>query len=148
MAYAYGGGRVAVSGVAHVGDGESAPLLGPAQEGRRNRRGLMREIWCGVLDPDEAGVLESAGSVNHDVEASQNGEAGEEARAGLGEPLRQLTAAQVNSWARGWKRFWRPVGRKEYWRAVLHLVLLNFPFVSLLLSQSISPIESHRRWCK
>ena len=51
----------------------------------------MREIWCGVLDPDEAEVLESEGSGNHDVEAAQNCEAGEEARAGLGEPPQQLT---------------------------------------------------------
>lgn len=104
----------------------------------------MREIWCGMLDPEEAEVLESAGSVNHDVEAAQNGEAGEEAGAGP-EPPRQLKAAQVNSWARGWKRFWRPVGRKEYWRAVLHLVLLNFPFVSLTLLQSSTFMKSHGR---
>ncbi|WVR08317.1 hypothetical protein IAU60_005370 [Kwoniella sp. DSM 27419] len=35
---------------------------------------------------------------------------------------------QVGGWAKGWKRFWRPVTRGEYWRAMLHLVLLNFPF--------------------
>lgn len=34
------------------------------------------------------------------------------------------------SWGVGWKRFWRPIVRKEYWRAVLHLAVLNFPFVS------------------
>ncbi|WWC93101.1 uncharacterized protein L201_008067 [Kwoniella dendrophila CBS 6074] len=28
---------------------------------------------------------------------------------------------------RGFKRFWRPIGRSEYWKATLHLVLLNFP---------------------
>jgi hypothetical protein len=36
----------------------------------------------------------------------------------------------TNKWARGWKRYWRPWQRKEYWRATLHLTLLNFPFVS------------------
>jgi hypothetical protein len=34
------------------------------------------------------------------------------------------------TWSRGWRRYWRPWQRKEYWRATLHLVLLNFPFVS------------------
>ena len=33
------------------------------------------------------------------------------------------------SWRAGWKRFWRPVGQGRYWKAVLHLCLLNFPFV-------------------
>lgn len=36
------------------------------------------------------------------------------------------------TWSRGWRRYWRPWQRKEYWRATLHLVLLNFPFVSHL----------------
>ncbi|WWD15583.1 hypothetical protein CI109_100005 [Kwoniella shandongensis] len=35
---------------------------------------------------------------------------------------------EVGGWGNGWKRFWRPVGRGEYWRCLLHLVLLNFPF--------------------
>lgn len=29
-----------------------------------------------------------------------------------------------------WKRFWKPVGIGAYWKAALHLTLLNFPFVS------------------
>lgn len=36
----------------------------------------------------------------------------------------------TGTWTRGWRRYWRPWQRKEYWRATLHLVLLNFPFVS------------------
>ncbi|OCF33371.1 hypothetical protein I317_06980 [Kwoniella heveanensis CBS 569] len=35
---------------------------------------------------------------------------------------------EVGGWVRGWKRFWRPLGRRIYWRAIIHLVLLNFPF--------------------
>ncbi|WVF68876.1 hypothetical protein IAT40_003649 [Kwoniella sp. CBS 6097] len=35
---------------------------------------------------------------------------------------------EVGGWGKGWKRFWRPLGRRVYWRALLHLVLLNFPF--------------------
>ncbi|KAK8870124.1 hypothetical protein IAR55_000694 [Kwoniella newhampshirensis] len=35
---------------------------------------------------------------------------------------------EVGGWVKGWKRFWRPIGRGEYWRCLLHLVLLNFPF--------------------
>lgn len=34
------------------------------------------------------------------------------------------------TWKAGWRRFWTPVGRKEYWRTLLHLFVLNFPFVS------------------
>jgi hypothetical protein len=37
----------------------------------------------------------------------------------------------TRTWKRGWRRYWRPWQRKEYWRATLHLVLLNFPFVSI-----------------
>ncbi|WVQ96398.1 hypothetical protein IAU59_003503 [Kwoniella sp. CBS 9459] len=34
----------------------------------------------------------------------------------------------IGGWVKGWKRFWRPLSRRIYWRALLHLVLLNFPF--------------------
>lgn len=37
---------------------------------------------------------------------------------------------EVGSWAQGWRRFWRPWSRAIYWRAALHLIILNFPFVS------------------
>lgn len=33
------------------------------------------------------------------------------------------------SWKAGWKRFWRPVGKRRYWNAMVHLGLINFPFV-------------------
>ncbi|KAI9631761.1 uncharacterized protein MKK02DRAFT_35587 [Dioszegia hungarica] len=36
------------------------------------------------------------------------------------------------TWKAGWRRFWTPIGRKEYWRSLLHLVLLNFPFALLI----------------
>lgn len=36
----------------------------------------------------------------------------------------------LGTWGDAWRRFWRPVGSGQYWRAVLHLVVLNFPFVS------------------
>lgn len=34
------------------------------------------------------------------------------------------------SWSAGWVRFWNPVGRSVYWIGLVHLWLLNFPFVS------------------
>ena len=34
------------------------------------------------------------------------------------------------TWKAGWKRFWRPVGTGQYWKAMVHLWFLNFPFVS------------------
>lgn len=37
---------------------------------------------------------------------------------------------EPGTWGKGWKRFWRPWSRKLYWNAALHLILLNFPFVS------------------
>lgn len=35
------------------------------------------------------------------------------------------------NWKDGWRRFWNPVNKGLYWRSVLHLLILNFPFVSL-----------------
>lgn len=32
-----------------------------------------------------------------------------------------------------WRRYWRPLGRKVYWRGLVHLLILNFPLVSLSL---------------
>lgn len=48
---------------------------------------------------------------------------------------------ESGKWKNGWKRYWRPVGQGEYWRAVLHLLLLNFPFVS------DSPVPSQNLVC-
>ncbi|OWT39200.1 hypothetical protein C362_02790 [Cryptococcus neoformans Bt1] len=39
---------------------------------------------------------------------------------------------QVGTWSDGWKRFWRPVGKGEYWASVFHLVFLNFPLALLV----------------
>ncbi|KAF6744914.1 hypothetical protein DFP72DRAFT_927148 [Ephemerocybe angulata] len=35
-----------------------------------------------------------------------------------------------NGWRRtgGWKRYWRPLGRTRYWRALAHLLFVNFPY--------------------
>lgn len=38
---------------------------------------------------------------------------------------------QVGTWSDGWKRFWRPVGKGDYWASAFHLIFLNFPLVSL-----------------
>ncbi|WWC73409.1 uncharacterized protein I206_107376 [Kwoniella pini CBS 10737] len=38
----------------------------------------------------------------------------------------------AGGWGKSFKRFWRPVGRGIYWRATLHLVLLNFPLALLV----------------
>ncbi|WWC95282.1 hypothetical protein V866_002141 [Kwoniella sp. B9012] len=39
---------------------------------------------------------------------------------------------QPGGWGKGFKRFWRPLGRKEYWRASVHLILFNFPLALLV----------------
>ncbi|KIR60258.1 hypothetical protein I312_104194 [Cryptococcus bacillisporus CA1280] len=39
---------------------------------------------------------------------------------------------QVGTWSDGWKRFWRPVGKKDYWASVFHLIFLNFPLALLV----------------
>lgn len=38
------------------------------------------------------------------------------------------------SWGAAWNRFWRPVGKGRYWKAMSHLWFINFPFVSLLVN--------------
>ena len=44
-------------------------------------------------------------------------------------------AGEDRSWKAAWRRFWRPVGQGRYWKSLVHLWLLNFPFVSLSLRQ-------------
>jgi hypothetical protein len=39
------------------------------------------------------------------------------------------------TWGDGWRRFWRPVRQARYWKPLVHLWLLNFPFVSIRLIQ-------------
>ncbi|KAL7424856.1 hypothetical protein Q5752_000541 [Cryptotrichosporon argae] len=41
-------------------------------------------------------------------------------------------AEEAGTWGQAWKRFWRPVGTGHYWRALLHLSLINFPFALLV----------------
>lgn len=43
------------------------------------------------------------------------------------------TEEEPGTWAIGWRRYWRPYSKKLYWKAALHLILLNFPFVSSTL---------------
>lgn len=37
---------------------------------------------------------------------------------------------ESETWTAAWKRFWRPVGTGRYWKAMVHLWFINFPFVS------------------
>jgi hypothetical protein len=44
--------------------------------------------------------------------------------------LEEVESERGTSWKAAWRRFWRPVIQGHYWKAMLHLWLLNFPFVS------------------
>ena len=37
---------------------------------------------------------------------------------------------ETTSWKGGWKRYWRTLGSGVSWRGLVHLILINFPFVS------------------
>lgn len=39
---------------------------------------------------------------------------------------------------RAWRRYWRPLGRKVYWRGLIHLLILNSPLVRPRWRQGVS----------
>jgi hypothetical protein len=87
-------------------------------------------------DAAHADAPSAMATVGADQEAEAASEAGVAAGAADAEAEARRTAladvGRINSWRAGWYRYWRPLGRSEYWPALLHLVLLNFPFVSLI----------------
>ena len=42
-----------------------------------------------------------------------------------------ITRHRARGWRTRWRHYFRPMGRRTYWSALLHLLIVNFPFALL-----------------
>jgi hypothetical protein len=132
-----------------TGGGLLNPRVG---EGRSRSRSvqsspLRRGDELADVDADERTPLLGAVRVREDVSVRR-----EDARPRRGY-WRSVICGELQeeeeagNWAMGWKRFWRPVGKAEYWKAMLHLWLINFPFVSPCIQRAANESNVYPRRC-
>lgn len=118
-----GGGGLAGPGPDELeADWEVLPL--PAAP---SARGLWRSIFCGDLDlsvPADLALISSTlplpGSTPGPLPTTTLSAAPSTISPAAPHPHR-------DTWSASFRRYWRPVARPAYWRAAVHLALLNFP---------------------
>jgi hypothetical protein len=114
---------------------ETAPLLGVSSPTRRAR--TMSLSSAASISPSLAQTVVSAFRMDLD----SDGEDGEETthdRSAVGTlPDDHLPHApglirhRARGWRARWRHYFRPVGRRAYWSALFHLLVINFPYALL-----------------
>lgn len=118
---------------------ENTPLLGVASPTRRPR--TLSLSSAASISPSLAQTVVSAFRMDLDSDEEDDGEHGEEtphgrpavsARPdGLLSQAPALTRHRARGWRTRWRHYFRPIGRKAYWSALLHLLVINFPYALL-----------------
>jgi hypothetical protein len=114
---------------------ENTPLLGVSSPTRRTR--TMSLSSAASISPSLAQTVVSAFRMDLD----SDGEDGEETahdRPAVGtlpddhlSHAPALTRHRARGWRSRWRHYFRPVGRRVYWSALLHLLVINFPYALL-----------------
>ncbi|KAI0929811.1 hypothetical protein AcV5_006677 [Taiwanofungus camphoratus] len=80
--------------------------------------------------PDGAGENESEGEGPLDSPSPRTGRTLEDQQRASQAELsgQQLERHRGLSWGQRWRRYFRPLGRRAYYAALFHLLLLNFPY--------------------
>lgn len=114
---------------------ETTPLLGVRPPTRRRR--TMSLSSAASISPSLAQTVVSAFRMDLD----SDGEDGEETphdRLAVGtlpddhlSHAPALTRHRPRSWRTRWRNYFRPMGRGAYWSALLHLLVINFPYALL-----------------
>jgi hypothetical protein len=117
---------------------ESTPLLGVSSPTRRTR--TMSLSSAASISPSLAQTVISAFRMDLDSDG-EDGEDGEETprdRLAVGTlPDDHLSHApalirhRARGWRTRWRHYFRPIGRRAYWSALLHLLVINFPYALL-----------------
>ena len=108
---------------------ESTPLLGISSPTRRPR---TMSLSSGVsVSPSLAQTVVSAFRIDLDSEVDEDAE---ETMNGTPTPLPEdhlattpgITRRRARGWRSRWRHYFRPIGRRAYWSALLHLLAFNF----------------------
>jgi hypothetical protein len=110
---------------------ETAPLLSPNHHQRRQRTRTLSTSTA--LSSTSEGTLSIAPSLSHtvfsifqsDIDIEGDGLADDEGSINQCMPLHRRWPLFSG---RAWKRYFRPLCRKLYWKALLHLLVINFPY--------------------
>ena len=114
---------------------ETTPLLGVSSPIRRPRTTSLSS--ANSISPSLAQTVVSAFRMGLDSEAEDAGETPHGPPA-MGTPpddhlphATGLARRKAGGWRARWRHYFRPIGRKAYWSALLHLFVFNFPYALL-----------------
>ncbi|KAN0142146.1 hypothetical protein V8E53_000608 [Lactarius tabidus] len=115
----------------HAHPDESTPLLGVSSPTRRPR---TMSLSSGVsVSPSLAQTVVSAFRIDLDSEVEEDAEEtrdGPPADAALSDNRLAgapgITRRRARGWRSRWRHYFRPIGRRAYWSALLHLLAFNF----------------------
>jgi hypothetical protein len=115
----------------HAHPDESTPLLGVSSPTRRTR---TMSLSSGVsVSPSLAQTVVSAFRMDLDSEVEEDGEETRDSPPAdavlsdnhlAGAP--GITRRRARGWRSRWRHYFRPIGRRAYWSALLHLLAFNF----------------------
>ncbi len=122
----------------HPHPDENTPLLGVSSPARRTR--TMSLSSAASISPSLAQTVVSAFRMDLDSDE----EDGEEERShdrpavvnpplpdGLLSHAPGITRHRARGWRDRWHHYFRPIGRRVYWSALFHLLVINFPYALL-----------------
>jgi len=115
---------------------ESTPLLGASPPTRRTR--TLSLSSAASISPSLAQTVVSAFRMDLDSDG-EDGEETSDDRLAVGTLLPDghlshvppLTRHRARDWRTRWRHYFRPIGRRAYWSALLHLLVINFPYALL-----------------
>jgi hypothetical protein len=114
---------------------ETTPLLGVSSPTRRRR--TMSLSSAASISPSLAQTVVSAFRMDLDSDGEDEEETPHDQPAvgavpdGLLSHAPAITRHRARGWHTRWRNYFRPVGRRAYWSALLHLLVINFPYALL-----------------
>lgn len=111
---------------------ETTPLLGVSSPTRRAR--TMSLSSAASISPSLAQTVVSAFRMDLDSDREDEEETSPNRPAVSTLPDDRLPHApglarrRTRSWRTRWRHYFRPVGRRAYWSALFHLLVINFPY--------------------
>lgn len=114
---------------------ESTPLLGVSSPTRRTRAMSLSSVAS--ISPSLAQTVVSAFRMDLDSDEEDGEETPHDRPAvgahpdGLLSQTPAITRLRTRGWRTRWRHYFRPVGRRAYWSALLHLLVINFPYALL-----------------
>jgi hypothetical protein len=117
---------------------ENTPLLGVSSPTTRHTRTRAMSLSSvASISPSLAQTVVSAFRIDLDSDGEDEEETSHDRPAvgavpdGLLSHSPPITRHRARGWRTRWRHYFRPMGRRAYWSALLHLLLINFPYALL-----------------